>query len=175
MRTLLAGRSHMSSSMNNKSFLWWIYFEPLINFWIFPLPPWNRWGCCCLMGPACHPLRTVNVSFLGFCWPNDFWLIFSFDLLPPLKRWGRCWLMGPTCQPLWTINAEDAAASWVPHVILFERNVSFLVFFTNRFLVYFFFASPAAFKTLTTLLAHGSPMSASPYKKHVISWLFCRQ
>jgi hypothetical protein len=42
-------------------------------------------------------------------------------------------------------------------------------------LVYFFFPSPAAFKTLTTLLAHGSPMSVSPYKKHVVSWLFCRQ
>jgi hypothetical protein len=28
MTTQLASRSHMSSSMNNKSFLWWIYFWP---------------------------------------------------------------------------------------------------------------------------------------------------
>ena len=146
-----------------------------ISFFSFdPLPPWNRWGCCCLMGPACHPLRTVNVSFLWFCWPNDFWLIFSFDLLPPLKRWGRCWLTGPTCQPL-TLNAEDAAASWVPHVILSERKCFFSWILYQQIFGLFFLSIPAAFKMLTTLLAHGSPMSASPYKKHVISWLFCRQ
>ena len=171
MRTLLAGRSHMSSSMNNKSFLWWIYFEPLINFGIFPFFFWSpaaleslrmllphgsrmsssqngkclfswilnskwflayfffrspaafktlrtllahgshmsasmnnkRWGCCCLMGPACHPLRTKMFLFLDFL-PTDLWFIFSFHPLPPLKRWRRCWLMGPRCQPPRTRN-----------------------------------------------------------------------
>ena len=129
MRTLLAGRSHMSSSMNNKSFLWWIYFWPLINFWLFPLfffwspaalellrmllphfsfgpvPPWKRWDRCYKMGPACHPLCTIKFLFLDY-----FWLLilchlpFSFDLMPTLKRWGCCCLMGPACHPLRTIN-----------------------------------------------------------------------
>src|SRR5215217_2685154 len=56
-----------------------------------------------------------------------------------------------------------------------NENVSFLGFFTNRFLVYFFFPSHAAFKTLTMLLVHGSPMSASPYKKHMKSLFLHKQ
>ena len=86
-----------------------------------PLPPWNRWGCCCLMGPACHPLRTVNVSFLGFCLPNDFLAYFFFRSPAAVKtlrtllahgshmsasmnnkRWGCCCLVGPACHPLRT-------------------------------------------------------------------------
>ena len=83
-----------------------------ISFFYFdPLPPWNRWGCCCLMGPACHPLRTVNVFF-----------------------------------------------SWI--------------LLTKRFLAYFFFRSPAVFKTLRTPLAHGSHMSTSINNKSFLSWSY---
>ena len=107
-RALLAHGSHMSTSMNNKSFLCWIYFLPyiitgLIFYTLTTVRPWNRWGCCCLMGPACHPLRTKMFLFLDFL-PTDFWFIFSFHPLPPLKCWRRCWLMGPRCQPPRTRN-----------------------------------------------------------------------
>ena len=151
------------------------WFLDISFFSLDPLPPWNRWGWCCLMGPACHPLRTVNVSFwiLFTKWFLAYILFRSpaaFKTLRTLlahgshmsasmnnKRWGCCCLMGPACHPLRTIN------------------VYFLGFLTNWFLVYFFFPSPAAFKTLTTLLAHGSLMSASPCKKYVIFRLFWRQ
>jgi hypothetical protein len=29
-----------------------------------PLPPWKRWVSCWLVGPACHPLCTINFFFL---------------------------------------------------------------------------------------------------------------
>ena len=162
MTTQLAGRSHMSSSVNNKSFLWWIYFEPLINFGIFPFFLWSPAALESLRMLLPHGSR-MSSSQNGKCFFS--WILFTkwflayfffrspaaFKTLRTLlahgshmsasmnnKRWGCCCLMGPACHPLRTIN------------------VSFLRFFTNWFLVYFFFRYPTAFKTLTTLLAHGS-------------------
>jgi hypothetical protein len=67
--TLLAHGSHMPASMNNNiSFLG--FFLPLISgylpFSLDPRPPLKRWGRCWRIAPTCQPLRTINISFLGF-------------------------------------------------------------------------------------------------------------
>ena len=108
MTTQLAGRSHMSSSVNNKSFLWWIYFEPLINFWLFPFFLWSPAALETLRMLLPHRSRMSSSQndkcflFLDF-FTNWFFIFFIFDPLP-LKRWRRCWLMGPRCQPPRTRN-----------------------------------------------------------------------
>ena len=67
---LLAHGSRMSSSTNNKSFLSWSYFLPLISgylpFSFDLLPPLKRWGRYWQVGPTCHPLWTIKLSFDGF-------------------------------------------------------------------------------------------------------------
>ena len=67
---LLANGSRMSSSTNYKSFLSWSYFWPLISsylpFSFDLLPTLKRWGRCWQVGPTCHPLWTIKVSFDGF-------------------------------------------------------------------------------------------------------------
>jgi hypothetical protein len=108
-----------------------------------PLRPLKRWGRCWQVGPTCHPLWRIKVSFLDLFLTPNFWLFaFFFWSLPTSKWWGCSWQIGPTCQPLWTINVsfvgfifypyfratclflwnvEDATVSWVPHGILSER------------------------------------------------------
>ena len=67
---LLAHGSRMSSSTNNKSFLSWSYFLPLISGYLpfsFDLmPPLKWWERCWQVGPTCHPLWTIKLSFDGF-------------------------------------------------------------------------------------------------------------
>jgi hypothetical protein len=67
------------------------------------MPRLKRWGTCRLMGPACHPLCTIKVHFLGFFHP----LIFGnfFFLLNPCRL----------------SNGDTAAAKWDPHVILYVQ------------------------------------------------------
>jgi hypothetical protein len=55
------------------------------------------------MGPACHPLCTINFLFLEFFYP----LISGYFLFLLISN--RIW------------NAETAAAKWDPHVILYVQ------------------------------------------------------
>ena len=68
LRPLLLIGTRMSSSMYNKVFfldyLWLLIFCHL-PFSFDLMPPLKRWVSYWLMGPACHPLRTIKVSFLG--------------------------------------------------------------------------------------------------------------
>jgi hypothetical protein len=106
-RACISG-THMSSSMYNKSFFFLDYFLLLV-FGLFPfsfdlMPPLKRWVRCWVMGPACHPLCTINFLFWEFFLPLISGYSFSFDLKPHLKRWHRCCKMGPACHLLCTIK-----------------------------------------------------------------------
>ena len=134
-----------------KTFFSWSFIPPnfgLLSFSFDLKPHLKRWDRCCKMGPTCHPLCKIKVSFLGLFFTLWFLAISFFFRSPAAwKRWGCCCLMAPTCHPLWTIkvsflrffspsafwlfpfhlipcrlgNVEDAAASWDPHVILYVQ------------------------------------------------------
>ena len=68
LRNLLTHGTRMTSSMYNKSLISWIFFTLwflAISFYFWSPAALESWGCCCIMGPACHPLWRINVSFLG--------------------------------------------------------------------------------------------------------------
>jgi hypothetical protein len=118
--------------------------------------PWKRWDYCCEIGPACHPLCTIKVSFPGlFLAPDISHLPFSFDLMPTLKCWDRCCKMGPACHPLCTI-----------------KNFLGLFLAPDIWSLAFFFQSHAAFETLRNLLDHGTRMSSSMYNKSFLFWSY---
>jgi hypothetical protein len=47
-------------------------------FLLIPCRLWKRWDRCCKMGPACHPLCTIKVSFLGLFSGPDIWSLAFF-------------------------------------------------------------------------------------------------
>ena len=138
------------------------------------------------MGPACHPLCTINFLFLEFFLPPIFWLLsFSFDLKPHLKRWDS----------MSSSMYNKSLISWIFfHPLIFGyflfllfpcrlgtrmsssmyNKVSFLGLFLapDIWSLPFFFRSHATFETLRNLLAHGTRMSSSMYNKSLISWIF---
>ena len=81
----------------NLSFVGFI-FHPLIlaiSFYFDPLPPWKHWVSCWYMGPACHPLCTINLQDL---------------------RAKELVLVGPICQPLCTIKVSFLGLFLAPDI-----------------------------------------------------------
>src|SRR5215213_6380898 len=104
------------------------------------------------MGPACHPLCTIKLSFLGFVLSPDIWSLAFFLSRPPAAS--------QTVIPL-LLNGTRMSSSMY-------NKVSFLGLFLapDIWSLAFFFRSHAAFETLR-LLAHGCRMSSSMNNK---SW-----
>jgi hypothetical protein len=106
------------------------------------VPPWKRWGRCCLMGPACHPLWTMNSKsffFLGFFFTPLIFGYFLFLLFPcrlgtrmsssMYKKLSFLGVLFPLISGYFRFllissriwNVETAAAKWDPHVILYVK------------------------------------------------------
>src|SRR5215218_1729603 len=154
------------------------------------------------MGPPCHPLCIIKLSFLGFFLAHHIWsLAFFFrspaasqTVIPLLLNGTRMsssmyyktfffWVFfgtsySVTCLflsiPCRLSNGDTAAAKWDPHVILYVNHVSFLELFLapDIWSLAFFFRSHATFETLRNLLAHGTRMSSSMYYKSLFSLFF---
>ena len=66
------------------SFFWHLIFGHL-PFSFDLMPRLKRWGTCWLMGPACHPLCAIKVSFVGFFF--TLWFLACLFLLIPCPLW----------------------------------------------------------------------------------------
>jgi hypothetical protein len=158
-RACISG-THMSSSMYNKSFFFLDYFLLLV-FGLFPfsfdlMPPLKRWVRCWVMGPACHPLCTINFLFWEFFFTPNFWLLFFF--------WSQAAF--ETLTPLLQNGTRMSSFMY--------NKVSFLGLFLapDIWSLVFFFRSHAPFETLRKLLAHGSRMSYSMNNKSFLPWSY---
>ena len=143
-RACISG-THMSSSMYNKSFFFLDYFLLLV-FGLFPfsfdlMPPLKRWVRCWVMGPAFHPLCTINFLFWEFFTPN-FWLLpFSFDPLPPLKRWKLSFLWLFLAPHIWSLAfffRSPAASQTVIPLMLNGTRMSSSMYYKTFFSWIFF-------------------------------------
>src|SRR5215213_5656325 len=92
------------------------------------------------MGPACHPLCTIKLSFLGFFLEPHIWSLAFFF---------RSRAASQTVIPL-LLNGTRMSSSMY-------NQVSFLELFLapDIWSLTFFFRSHATFETLRNLLAHG--------------------
>ena len=66
------------------SFFWHLIFGHL-PFSFDLMPRLKRWGTCWLMGPTCHPLCAIKVSFVGFFF--TLWFLACLFLLIPCPLW----------------------------------------------------------------------------------------
>src|SRR5215213_2091681 len=109
------------------------------------------------MGPACHPLCTIKLSFLGFFWL----LIFGhlpFFFRPPVAS--------QTVIPL-LLNGTRMSSSTYNKVSFLGLSLA-----PDILSLAFFFRSHATFEMLSKLLAHGSRMSSSTNNKSFLSWSY---
>src|SRR5215213_1207741 len=102
------------------------------------------------MGPACHPLCTIKLSFLRFFLAPHIWSLAFFFRSPAASQ---------TVIPL--------LLNWTRMSYSMYNQVSFLELFLDPDIwsLAFFFRSHAAFETLKNLLAHGTRMLSSMYYK----------
>ena len=108
------------------------------------------------MGPACHPLCTIKLSFLElFLAPDIFSLAFFFRSHATFE----------------TLSNLQAHGTRMSSSIYYKSSFSWF-FFTLWFLaISFFFWSPAASQTVIPLLLNGTRMSSSMYYKTFFSWI----
>ena len=125
-------------------------FLPLISRYSTLTPhlcrPVNAEGRYMQMGPGCQPHKREAYDCFHYFYP---WFLvtrlLTFDHFPLVNVERRCWQMGPECQPHNTRN------SW----------------YVDYFLPMILHLPDFIFDPVcqTTLLADGSPRSASQYKK----------
>src|SRR5215203_758355 len=98
------------------------------------------------MGPACHPLCTIKLSFLGFFLAPHIWSLAFFFRSPAASQ---------TLIQLLLNGTRMASSMYI--------QVSFLGLFLalDIWSLAFFFRSHATFETLRNLLLNGTLMSSS--------------
>ena len=116
-----SSKAQMSRCSPIEIFLFMDFLTPWFlatSFFFWSCAAWKLWDRYCKMGPTCHPLCTIKVSFRGLFLTPDIWSL-AFFLSIPCK-------MGPACRPLFT------------------KKVSFLgvIFYPNLWLLPFFYPLP---------------------------------
>src|SRR5215204_2650279 len=109
------------------------------------------------MGPACHPLCTIKLSFLELFLAPHIWSVAFFF---------RSHATFETLRNLQDHGTRMSSSMY--------NQVSFLELFLAPHIwsLAFFFRSHATFETLRNLLAHGTRMSSSMYYKSLFSLFF---
>src|SRR5215217_494136 len=146
------------------------------------------------MGPACHPLCTIKLSFLGFFLAPDIWSLAFFLSRPPaasqtvipllLNGTRMSSSMNQNSFYSWIFfdplisgyflfllipcrlgNVETAAAKWDPHVILYVQSTFFSwIFFGTSNLV------TCLFLSIPCRLSNGDTAAAN-WDPHVILYV----
>src|SRR5215204_3250019 len=108
------------------------------------------------MGPACHPLCTIKLSFLElFLAAHIFSLAFFF----------RSPAASQTVIPLLLTGTRMSSS-------MYYKTFLELFLAPHIWSLTFFFRSPAASQTVIPLLLNGTCMSSSMYYKTFFSWIF---
>ena len=183
------------SLTTQESFDFLHYFVPLISGYstlsINPCHLVNDEGCCRRMGLGCQPHYARIIWFLGlFFTAICGYSTLTSHLCRPVNVEERCRQMGPGCQPhkmrsVWflglfftaicgsstltfhpaaMLTLRDADGWWVPNVSL---TIQETLWYLDYFLPVILHQPDFIFDPVrqTTLLADGSPRSASQYKK----------